>query len=193
MQATVWRILWTPQRTQPKPVFLDEHFDPRLMFEFSDTSDFQTFLWLFSLLKILKLKRQQLLLFIFNSWSINTPGNMTHQPLAIPHKETGLFGATKIWFWRGVVWFHSFSSILFFTGVFSRTLLSGFAQCSKARFCVELKARGKTEKENFPLVNWQKNVSKGYTPPTHSFQVIKDLQEVMEGEKRGSLEEFFFF
>lgn len=51
-------------------------------------------------------------------------------------------------------------------------------------------------KENFPIVNWQKNVSKGYTPPTHSFQMIKDLQEVMEGEKKGggwSLEEFFFF
>lgn len=25
--------------------------------------------------------------------------------------------------------------------------------------------------------------SKGYTPPTHSFQMIKALQEVMEGEK----------
>lgn len=67
-----------------------------------------------------------------------------------------------------------------------------------ARFCAELRAKGKKakEKENFPIVNWQKNVSKGYTPPTHSFQMIKDLQEVMEGEKKGggwSLEEFFFF
>ena len=66
----------------------------------------------------------------------------------------------------------------------------------RARFCAELGAKGKKakEKENFPIVNWQKNVSKGYTPPTHSFQMIKDLQEVMEGEKGGgwSLEEFFF-
>lgn len=56
-----------------------------------------------------------------------------------------------------------------------------------ARFCAELRAKGKKakEKENFPIVNWQKNVSKGYTPPTHSFQMIKDLQEVMEGEKKG--------
>jgi hypothetical protein len=30
--------------------------------------------------------------------------------------------------------------------------------------------------KNFPLVNWQNNISKGYTPPTHSFQMIKDLR-----------------
>ena len=70
----------------------------------SDTSDFQTFLWLVSLL-ILGLSRGDncFYLFIFNSWSINTPGNMTHQPLAIPHKETELFGAAKIWFWGSAV------------------------------------------------------------------------------------------
>lgn len=40
------------------------------------------------------------------------------------------------------------------------------------------------EKASFPVVNWQKNISKGYTPPTHSFQMIKVLQEVMEGENK---------
>lgn len=58
--------------------------------------------------------------FIFNPCSINTPGYMTHQPLAIPHKETGLFGATTIWFWGGAVWFHSFPPLL--TGVFQGRL-----------------------------------------------------------------------
>lgn len=81
----------------------------------------------------------------------------------------------------------------------SRTPPSCFTQCSEAWFCTELKARGKKEKEkeNFPIVNWQKkNVSKGYTPPTHSFQMIKDLQEVREGEKQGgrgrAWKNFFF-
>lgn len=80
----------------------------------SSTSDFQTFLWLFSLL-ILRLSRGNncFYLFIFNPCSINTPGNMTHQPLAIPHKETGLFGATTIWFWGVAVWFHSLGSLPF--------------------------------------------------------------------------------
>lgn len=80
----------------------------------SSISDFETFLWLVSLL-LLKLSRGNncLYLFIFNPCSINTPGNMTHQPLAIPHKESGLFGATTIWFWGGAVWFHSLSSLLF--------------------------------------------------------------------------------
>lgn len=80
----------------------------------TNISDFQTFLWLFTLL-ILRLLRSDncFYLFIFNSWSINTPDNMTHQPLATPPKETGLFGAMKIWFWRGAVWFHNFNSLLF--------------------------------------------------------------------------------
>lgn len=40
----------------------------------------------------------------------------------------------------------------------SRTPPSCFTQCSEAWFCTELKARGKKEKEkeNFPIVNWQK-------------------------------------
>lgn len=157
------------------------------------------FLWLFSLL-ILRLSRGDncFYLFILNSWSINTPGTVTHQPLAVPHKETELFGATKIWFWGGAVWFHSLSSLLFSQDSFkdaSERLCTmqwghGFVQNLGQR---EKKAKAK---ENFPIVNWQKNVSKGYTPPTHSFQMIKDLQEVMEGEKKGgwwSLEELFFF
>ena len=165
----------------------------------SNISDFQVFLSLFSLL-ILRRSRGDncFYLFILNSWSINTPGTVTHQPLAVPHKETELFGATKIWFWGGAVWFHSLSSLLFSQDSFkdaSERLCTmqwghGFVQNLGQR---EKKAKAK---ENFPIVNWQKNVSKGYTPPTHSFQMFKDLQEVMEGEKKGggwSLEEFFFF
>ena len=136
----------------------------------SKSSDLQMFRWLFFLL-ILRLSRGDncFYLFISNSWSINTPGNMTHQPLAIPHKETELFGATKIWFWGGAVWFHSLSSILFSQDSFKDASERLCTMQWGARFCAELRAKGKKakEKENFPIVNWQKNVSKGYTPPTH--------------------------
>lgn len=120
IRATTWRILLTSEDSARIPVILMNSFilgwsvKLCLLSHNGSMSDFQTFLWLFSLL-ILRLLRDDncFYLFIFNSWSINTPGNMIHQPLSISRKETGLSGATKTWFWRGAVWFHSFNSLLF--------------------------------------------------------------------------------
>lgn len=152
VQVTIWRILWTTANTARISVFLTNSFNLSWSVEFTlfsyntNISDFQIFLWLFTLLILGLLSDNCFYLFIFNSWSINTPNNMTHQPLAIPHKETGLFGATKIWFWRGAVWFHNSTPFSFHWSL-SRTPLSSFEQCSEMWFWAEPKARGKKKKK----------------------------------------------
>lgn len=165
-----------------------------LLSQNSNICDFQTWLWRRSLLIWWLLRGDNCFyLFIFNSWSINTPGNMTHQPLDIPHKETGLFGPTKIWFWRGAVCFHSPISLLFSLESFKDASERLWTMQRGLRFCAELRVRGKQKKKTSPRVHWQRDVSKGYAPPTHSFQLIKDSEEVMaEDKKRGSLQEFLF-
>lgn len=85
--------------------------------------------------------------FIFNPCSINTPGYMTHQPLAIPHKETGLFGATTIWFWGGAVWFHSFPPLL--TGAFQGRLWAALHNAVR-RALVRTEGKGKKRKRKLP-------------------------------------------
>lgn len=198
MREAVWRILWSSENSARIPGFCINSFIPGWSVEFSLLShnsnicDFQTCLWLFSLL-ILRLLRGDncFYLLIFNSWSINTPGNMSHQPLGIPHKDIGLFGATKIWFWRGAVWFHSLISLLFSLESFKAaseqlwTMQRGMVLCRTS-------GKGKKEKEHFPLVNWQRDVSKGYTPPTHSFQLIKGLKRSWQEIRKGGAWKNFF-
>lgn len=106
---------------------------------------------------------------------------MTHQPLAIPHKETELFGGHKNLVW-GVLSGFTASAPFSFHKILSRTPLSGFLHNAVGGTVLcRTWAKGKKQKKNFPIVNWQKNVSKGYTPPTHSFP---DDQRLTRGHGR---------
>lgn len=144
------RILWSTENSARIPGFSRNSFilgwsvGFSLLSQNSNICDFQTLLWLHSLLIRWLLRGDNCFyLFIFNSWSINTPGNMTHQPLDIPHKETGLFGPTKIWFWRGAVWFHSLISLLFSLESFKDASERLWTMQRGPRFCAELRVRGK--------------------------------------------------
>lgn len=191
-------LLWPMENSARTPGFSRNSFilgwsvGFNLLSQNSNICDFQTLLWLHSLL-IRRLLRGDncFYLFIFNSWSINTPSNMTHQPLDIPHKETGLFGPTKIWFWRGAVWFHSLISLLF--------SLESFKDASEQLWTMQVRpevlcrTQSEGKKKTSPRVNWQRDVSKGYAPPTHSFQLIKDLERSWQEIRKGGARRNVFF
>lgn len=193
------RILWSTENSARDPGFSRNSLSWgwsggfSLLSQNSNFCDFQTLLWLPSpLIRRLLSGVNCFYLFTFNPWAINTPGNMTHQPLDIPHKASGLFGPTEIWFWRGAVWFHSLIPLLF--------SLDSFKDASERlwtmrwpRLCAERRARGKQRKKTSPGVHWQREGSKGSAPPTHSFPLIKGSEEVRAGDKkRGSRRNFCF-
>ena len=141
----------------------------------SSISDSQTFLWLLFSLLILRLLGGDnwFSLLIFNSCSINIPCNVTYQPLAIPHKETRLFGATKLVV-KGCCLVSQLQVSSLFIGAFEGRLWAPLNNAVRRGFVPNL-GQGEKRERKLPFSKLAENVSKGYTPPTHSFQMIKDL------------------
>lgn len=73
------------------------------------------------------------------------------------------------------------------TGLFQGCLWAAVNNVAGLRLCAELRARGKQRKKTCPECTGGETASKGYAPPTHSFPLIKDSEEVRAGDKkRGS-------
>lgn len=98
---------------------------------------------------------------------------MTYQPLAIPHKETGLFGATELVV-KGCCLVSQPQVPSLFTGAFEGRLRAALNNAARHGFVPNL-GQGEKRERKLPFSKLAENVSKGYTPPTHSFQMIKDL------------------